>query len=147
MRIRPLLALVLTLGLAPLAPASAQEAPARTASPEGARLYLISPEDGATVKSPVVVRFGLRDMGVAPAGVASPGTGHHHLLIDVEELPPMGQPIPANEHYVHFGGGQTETKVELAPGRHTLRLLLGDANHIPHDPPVVSDPVTITVVE
>ncbi|MDJ0785686.1 MAG: DUF4399 domain-containing protein [Myxococcota bacterium] len=113
-------------------------------APEGARVYVIAPTDGATVKSPVTVRFGLEGMGVAPAGVDHPKTGHHHLLIDVP-LPPAGLPVPADANHIHFGGGQTETTVELAPGKHTLQLILGDFRHVPHEPPVVSEVVTITV--
>ncbi|HIE54864.1 MAG TPA: DUF4399 domain-containing protein [Chromatiaceae bacterium] len=108
-------------------------------------LYFITPKDGATVSNPVTVRFGLRGMGVAPAGVAKPNTGHHHLLIDVEELPPLDQPVPKDERHRHFGGGQTETTIQLTPGKHTLQLLLGDQNHVPHDPPLVSEKITITV--
>jgi len=116
-----------------------------TPAPEGAMVYLIEPVDGATVESPVHVSFGLRGMGVAPAGTDAPMTGHHHLLIDVDELPAPGLPIPADAQHVHFGKGQTETSIELAPGPHTLRLLLGDFRHIPHAPPVVSVPVHIVV--
>ena len=116
----------------------------RSAAPKDAELYFIWPQDGATVKSPVTVRFGLRGMGVAPAGVAMENTGHHHLLIDAE-LPPQDMPVPADANHVHFGKGQTEAAVTLAPGRHRLQLLLGDHRHIPHDPPVASKPITITV--
>jgi hypothetical protein len=134
-----------------LGPASAQEgaggaALPRTASPAGAEVYFVSPENGAEATSPVTIRFGLRGMGVAPAGVTSPNTGHHHLLIDVAELPPDNLPLPANEQIRHFGLGQTEASLELPPGPHTLQLVLGDALHIPHDPPVRSDKITITVV-
>jgi hypothetical protein len=117
----------------------------RTPSPEGAQVYIISPPDGATVASPVTVRFGLKGMGVAPAGIEKDKTGHHHLLIDVAELPPLDEPIPADANHKHFGGGQTEVAVELPPGAHTLQLLLGDQNHIPHEPPVMSEKITITV--
>ena len=117
----------------------------RTPSPEGATVYIISPADGATVANPVTVRFGLKGMGVAPAGIEKENTGHHHLLIDVAELPPLDEPIPADDNHKHFGGGQTEVTLELPVGSHTLQLLLGDLNHIPHDPPVVSEKVTITV--
>ena len=117
---------------------------AQTPSPEGARLYFISPDDGDTVTSPVTVKFGLRNMGVAPAGVNIENTGHHHIVIDAE-LPPLNQPIPADKNHVHFGKGQTETTLELSPGKHTLQLLLGDHTHIPHNPPVISDKITITV--
>jgi hypothetical protein len=116
----------------------------RTPAPEGAVVYFITPKDGATVKSPVTVRFGLEGMGVAPAGVVKPGTGHHHLLIDTG-LPDLGMPIPNDATHRHFGGGQTETQVELPPGQHTLQLLMGDANHVPFDPPVMSKRITITV--
>ena len=116
----------------------------RTRAPEGVVLYLISPADGDKVKSPVTVRFGLKGMGIAPAGIAQAATGHHHLLIDAPP-PPFGQPIPADDHHLHFGKGQTEASVTLAPGRHRLQLLLGDHLHIPHEPPVLSAPITITV--
>ncbi|BCO31941.1 hypothetical protein TspCOW1_20440 [Thiohalobacter sp. COW1] len=115
-----------------------------TVSAAEPELYFITPVDGATVESPVTVRFGLRNFGVAPAGVEKAGTGHHHLVVDAD-LPPLDQPIPATEHYIHFGGGQTETSVELEPGKHTLQLLMGDHRHIPHDTPVVSEKITITV--
>lgn len=116
----------------------------RTASPEGAGAYIISPASGDTVASPVTVVFGLNGMGVAPAGTEKDNTGHHHLLVDTG-LPAMDEPIPADENHVHFGGGQTEVQIELAPGEHSLQLLLGDLNHIPHDPPVMSEVVTVTV--
>lgn len=118
----------------------------RTAAPAGAMTYFLSPEHGAQVSSPVTVRFGLRGMGVAPAGATAPNTGHHHLLIDVAELPPENLPLPATDQIRHFGLGQTETVLELPPGQHTLQLVLGDALHIPHDPPVRSERITITVV-
>jgi hypothetical protein len=116
----------------------------RSPAPKDVELYIISPQDGATVASPVTVRFGLRGMGIAPAGVAVAGTGHHHLLVDTD-LPPFHLPIPADDGHVHFGKGQTEATVTLAPGRHRLQLLLADHVHVPHDPPVVSKPVTIVV--
>ena len=113
-------------------------------APEGARVYIISPADGATVTSPLTVVFGLSGMGVAPAGVEKKNTGHHHLIVDAE-LPDMDEPIPADDHYRHFGGGQTEITLELDPGEHTLQLLLGDWSHVPHEPPVTSERITITV--
>jgi hypothetical protein len=116
----------------------------RSPAPEDVELYIISPKDGETVASPLTVRFGLRGMGVAPAGIAMENTGHHHLLVDTD-LPPLDRPIPADAKHLHFGKGQTEASVTLAPGRHRLQLLLADHLHIPHDPPVVSRPVTITV--
>jgi hypothetical protein len=116
----------------------------RSPAPAGVVLYLIAPQDGAKVANPVTVQFGLKGMGVAPAGIAMTGTGHHHLLID-SAVPPFDRPIPADDRHVHFGKGQTETVVSLTPGRHRLQLLLGDHLHLPHDPPVISRPITITV--
>ena len=130
--------------LALLVPVGAAGAGERTPAPEGVELYIIAPADGATVESPVTVRFGLRGMGVAPAGVGAAATGHHHLLVDTE-LPDLTRPIPADERHRHFGGGQTEVTLDLARGPHTLQLVLGDQNHVPHDPPVVSPRITITV--
>ena len=115
-------------------------------APADAKVYIISPADGASVGREVTVRFGLTGMGVAPAGVEKEhNTGHHHLLIDVATLPAAGQPIPNDAQHKHFGGGQTETVLHLAPGTHTLQLELGDANHVPFDPPVVSKKITIHV--
>jgi len=119
----------------------------RTPAPADAEAYIQSPADGAEVTSPFVVRFGLRGMGVAPAGVTAPNTGHHHLLIDLATLPPDDQPMPSTDQIRHFGGGQTETELDLPPGQHTLQLALGDAAHIPHLPPVRSAKITITVIE
>ena len=107
--------------------------------------YIVTPADGATVKSPVTVVFGLRaPWGVAPAGTKVDKTGHHHLLIDAP-LPDLTQPIPKDDQHRHFGGGQTETVLTLAPGRHTLQLLLGDFAHVAHQPPIISKPITLTV--
>lgn len=129
----------------PPAPApAAPPSPARSAAPAGAAAYIISPADGATVTNPVHIVFGLRGMGVVPAGIERDGAGHHHLLVDTDP-PPFDAPIPSDAQHVHFGAGQTETELELAPGTHTLRLLLGDHLHIPHDPPVMSEPITIEV--
>nr|WP_245904372.1 DUF4399 domain-containing protein [Roseicyclus mahoneyensis] len=121
-------------------------------APEGAEVYFISLEDGASVTSPVTVQFGLSGMGVAPAGTDAPNTGHHHLLLN---RPPLGEGpdgaeeflygLPADDNHRHFGAGQTEVTLELPPGSHTLQLVLGDMNHVPHDPPVVSPVITITV--
>jgi len=118
---------------------------ASTPSPEGAQVYIISPEDGDTVSSPVTVKFGLKGMGVAPAGIDKPKTGHHHLLIDVKSLPALDKPLPADAHHKHFGGGQTEVSIELSPGKHTLQLIMGDKTHFPHNPPVISEKISITV--
>jgi hypothetical protein len=113
-------------------------------SHDNAEVYFISPVDGATVKNPVIVIFGLKNMGVAPAGVQTENTGHHHLIVDAE-LPALDQPVPSDDHHLHFGKGQTETELVLSPGPHTLQLVLGDYSHIPHKPPVYSDKITINV--
>jgi len=116
----------------------------RTASPEGARVFFISPADGDTVSNPIAIEFGIEGMSVVAAGVNEGHSGHHHLLVDTD-VPDTGMPIPADANHIHFGDGSTATELTLAPGEHTLRLLLGDHLHIPHDPPVVSDPITIMV--
>lgn len=132
--------------------AGAAFAGGETASNPDAELYFVNLEDGATVSSPLQVVFGLRGMGVAPAGTEAENTGHHHLFIN---RPPLGEGeygeeefelgIPADENHIHFGGGQTETTIELPPGEHTLQLVLGDYGHVPHATPIVSDVITITV--
>ena len=137
---------------APEEPAAAAEPAAatqpaalpRTASPEGARVFFITPQDGDTVSNPVKIEFGIEGMAVVAAGVNETHSGHHHLIIDAE-LPNMGLPIPADDNYIHFGDASTATERTLEPGQHTLQLLLGDHLHIPHDPPVVSETITITV--
>jgi uncharacterized protein DUF4399 len=139
--LRTTLALLAIFIIAGFAPAAAQ-----TPSPAGAKVYFINLKDGDAVNSPFLVQFGLSGMGVAPAGVEKPNTGHHHLLIDAAlSAEQMKEPIPSDSNYVHFGGGQTETIVTLPPGRHTLQLVLADWTHIPHVPPVMSEPITITV--
>ncbi|KTG28867.1 rod shape-determining protein RodA [Idiomarina sp. WRN-38] len=115
----------------------------RTEASANAQAYIISPQDGEVVGKTFKVKFGLNGMGVAPAGVDVKHTGHHHLLIDKDELPAMDKPMGGD--VIHFGGGQTETMVTLEPGEHTLQLILGDKNHVPHDPAVVSKKITITV--
>lgn len=117
----------------------------RSPAPEGARLYFITPQDGDVVRSPFTVRFGLAGMGVAPAGVAQPNTGHHHLIINLAEAVELEKPLPATDHVRHFGGGQTEAEISLPYGTHTLQLMLGNHLHIPHDPPVHSQSITVTV--
>lgn len=115
--------------------------------PEDAKLYIVSPKDGKTVKKKFKVVFGVKGMGVAPAGIymgPDMPTGHHHLVID-SELPDLKLPFPKDEKNMHFGGGQTEVTLELEPGEHTLQLVFGDHAHIPHDPPLVSEKITITV--
>jgi len=141
-----LVAALTTLGAAAFAqtPAAASALPA-TKAPADAKVYFITPRDGATVGREVIVRFGLKGMGVAPAGVVREHTGHHHLLVDAPQLPLAAQPIPNDAHHLHFGGGQTQTVLKLAPGTHTLQLELGDASHVPFDPPVVSGRIAIHV--
>lgn len=107
--------------------------------------YIVSPSNGQEVSSPVRVIFGLKGMGIAPAGVNMDNTGHHHLLIDMNELPDLTQSLPATDNLIHFGKGQTETVLELSPGTHTLQLLLANFIHVPHDQPVLSEKITITV--
>ena len=117
-----------------------------TPSPEGAKVYFIGLEDGASISSPVTIRFGLSGMGVAPAGIQQDNTGHHHLIInEAIEGDELNQPIPADDNHIHFGGGQTEVTLELAAGTYTMQLVLGDWVHIPHDAPVMSERITVTV--
>jgi hypothetical protein len=125
-----------------LMPLSAVE---KSSSPDKAMLYIISPQDGDTVSSPVKVIFGLNGMGVAPAGIKMKNTGHHHLLIDLAQLPDINLPIPSDDHHRHFGKGQTEAFVELDKGEHTLQLILGDHMHVPHEPPIISKKIRIKV--
>ncbi len=125
--------------------AEADEASFVSPSPEGAYVYFVEPQDGQTVEAPFAVKFGLYGMGVAPAGVDKKNTGHHHLLVDLDELPDLTEALAANENIKHFGGGQTETRLSLMPGEHTLQLVLGNYAHIPHDKPVVSNKIAVTV--
>ena len=141
MKIQPFIAALVLLCL----PGLAAAADMKSKSPAGARVYFIDPADGATVPTTFDVKFGLLGMGVAPAGADIKNTGHHHVLIDVTELPDTGKPLPASEQVKHFGGGQTETRLTLEPGVHTLQLLLGNYAHVPHDPAVLSAKITITV--
>jgi hypothetical protein len=124
--------------------AAAQE---RTPSPAGAEVYFISPKDGATVSSPFVVQFGLKGMGVVPAGIKFANSGHHHLLIDSDAPVDLNAPLTANDQLIHFGRGQTQATVTLPPGKHTLQLLLGDHDHRAHNPPVFSKKITVTVTQ
>jgi hypothetical protein len=118
----------------------------RTAAPQGALVYIISPKNGEKVHGPVTVRFGLKGMGIAPAGIKFDNTGHHHLLVDTDVADlKLDAPLPANDKVVHFGKGQTETTLTLAPGKHTLELLFADYLHMSFDPPLHSQKITITV--
>ncbi|WP_247892179.1 DUF4399 domain-containing protein [Azospirillum sp. Sh1] len=118
--------------------------PQRTPGRKDAWLYIGWPNNGEVVGTRFKVWFGLRNFGVAPAGVRKDGTGHHHLLVDTD-LKNFDEPIPNDKQHLHFGKGQTETVLELPPGRHTLQLVLADADHVPHDPPIMSKKITITV--
>ena len=138
---------VLALGLV-ASPLFAGETPA----PEGANVYFVGLEDGATVSAPVTVVFGLEGMGVAPAGVDKEKTGHHHILLNRAALgegpdgaDELDYAIPSDENHLHFGGGQTQATLDLPPGTHSLQLVVGDQNHVPHDPPITSERITITV--
>ena len=124
-----------------IAPGSAAE---RQPAPKDAYAYIGWPNDGEVVTQRFKVWLGLRGFGVAPSGVVKPNTGHHHLLIDTD-LPPLDEPIPNDKKHIHLGAGQTEARVELPPGKHTLQMLMGDADHVPHDPPVMSNKITVTV--
>ncbi len=110
-----------------------------------AQLYFIEPKNGSTVKGPVKIVFGLSGMGVAPAGIDFPNTGHHHLLVDLEKLPDLSKPIPADKNHIHFGKGQTEVFIDLPKGKRSLQLLLGNYLHVPHKVPVISDKIQIYV--
>ena len=142
---RGAVAALLSAGIAACGAAVAQT-PSKglTRSPPGAEVYFADLKDGATVPAKLKLYFGLRNMGVAPAGSDRENSGHHHLLIDTD-LPPLDQPIPNDFNHLHFGAGQTEATVNLPPGRHTLQLLLGDENHVPHNPPVMSKPIRVYV--
>jgi hypothetical protein len=131
---------------APLAAPAAvvPAAPVPTPAPAGARVFFITPTDGDTVASPVTIEFGIEGMQVARAGDNTPNSGHHHLLVDTY-LPNLAQPVPADANHIHFGDASTSTELTLAPGEHSLKLLLGDYLHIPHDPPIMSETITITV--
>lgn len=147
------LLIVVTAFCAIILPAAAQQETAppaapphkRIAAPPDAYVYIGWPNDGETIHATrFKVWFGARNIGVAPAGVNKPNTGHHHLLVD-SPLPDLNEPIPNDKKHLHFGAGQTETVLELPPGTHTLQLIMGDADHVPHDPPVVSKKITIHV--
>lgn len=137
---RNMIAAALMAGLTPVA------APAQTPAPGDAYLYIIYPRDGQRIRGAFPVRFGLRNMGVTHAGDATPNMGHHHLLVDVaEEIDPL-EPIPTDKQHLHFGAGQTETRLDLPPGRHTLQLVLGDADHKPFKPLLISRKITVRVL-
>jgi len=120
---------------------------AQTPAPPDAYAYIIWPQDGQRIRGAFWVRFGLRNMGVTRAGDNAPNVGHHHLLVDVRELPDPNEPIPTDKNHLHFGSGQTETRLDLPSGEHTLQLVLGDAEHKMFKPPVISKKIRITVTK
>ena len=138
---------ILIAGLSALAATAAVAAGMEAHWPADAKVYFVEPKDGAEVSNPVKVVMGIKGVDIAPAGTAKPNTGHHHILIDADL--PTGEnakaPLPADEHHMHFGKGQTETQLTLAPGKHTLQLVVGDGNHVPYDPALASEKITITV--
>lgn len=142
-------AVLIVLGFALVSSAAlAQQAakgPPRQKAPHGAQVFIISPKNGDTVGQDVTVKFGVKGIPLAPSSDATPGTGHHHLLVDVQELPPLDAPIPNDATHKHYGKGQTEDTIHLAPGDHTLQLDLADAAHMQFDPPIVSKKITIHV--
>ena len=142
MRLNHILAALATALMLMATGATAQQ----STMPPDAKVYILWPPDGAVIKGSFWIRMGLSGAGIAPAGVHKENTGHHHLLIDVD-LPPLDQPIPNDRNHMHFGLGQTEAHLDLPPGKHTLQLLLGDENHVPHQPPLYSKRITITVVQ
>ena len=157
MKIFTVISAIAALGLSALTMTSCEQAQSQdpaaspnpaspTPSPDGAKAYFISPKDGDVVGKTFTVHFGLKGMGVAPAGVYVEGkpTGHHHLVIDAD-TPNLKLPFPMSDNYKHFGGGQTEAEITLEPGTHKLQMVVGDHNHVPHDPPLVSDIITVTV--
>jgi hypothetical protein len=139
------LAAAVQAGAAGESPPAAKPATAAATNPSAPQVYFIWPYDGSVISGGKFwVRMGLRNMGVAPKGTTVPNTGHHHLLIDTEP-PSMTEPIPSDRNHLHFGAGETEARIELPPGKHTLQLLLGDTDHVPHKPPVLSKKITVTV--
>ncbi|MGJ5207332.1 DUF4399 domain-containing protein [Bradyrhizobium sp. HKCCYLR20261] len=136
------LCLIMTLAAALAPPLVAAKG---TKSPKDARVYLISPADGETVTGPFIARFGLRNMGITHAGDEFAGSGHHHLLIDVDDTMQAGEEIPRDKKHIHYAAGETEARIELSPGKHTLQLVMGDSKHLNFDPPVVSEKIMITV--
>ena len=110
------------------------------------KVYFINLEDGDRVESPFLIQFGLSGMGIAPAGTDRSNTGHHHLLININDID-LSKPIPSSSNHIHFGGGQTESVVDLMPGEYSMQLVLGDMTHTPHNPPIISKIINITVID
>ena len=137
--------LLLSSGLALAQDTAKSAAPTRQKTPHRAKVTILSPKNGATVGQDVTVKFGVKHIKIVPASDATPGTGHHHLLIDVTSLPPVDAPIPSDATHKHYGKGQTEDTIHLEPGVHTLQLDFADAAHMQFDPPLVSRKITIHV--
>lgn len=135
---------ILSLGLILAAFTGFAQVPKSKSNPE-AKVYIISPSHGESVGKTFTVKFGLQEMGIAPAGINYPNTGHHHLLVDVEAMPDLNKPLPSTKNILHYGNGQTETMLTLAPGTHTLQLVFADYLHIAHDKPVISPKIRIIV--
>ena len=145
-----ILSIAIVLLLAGGSAVAGEAAPAAAAvasekAPVGARVFFVEPQDGATVGQDVQVRFGVEGIALAPAAEGKPGTGHHHLLIDGKQLPPLAAPIPNDATHKHYGKGQTEDTIHLDPGTHTLQLDFADARHVQFDPPIVSPKITVHV--
>lgn len=126
-------------------PSETATAPQRAKSAPGARVFIIEPQNGATVSSPVTIKFGAEGIALEKAGTVVDNSGHHHLLVDTPEVPAFDQPLPFSDRLIHFGQAQTEASLNLTPGTHTLQLIFAGGNHIPHDPPVVSERIAVTV--
>ena len=120
---------------------------AQSESKENSRVFFIQPHNNAILQNPIEIKFGLENMNLVAAGVDKPFSGHHHLLINVDQIPNLNLPIPADSNHLHFGGGQSNTTLELPPGKYTLQLLFADHHHIPHSPPIISDKISITITE
>ena len=133
------------ISMAMLSGLSQAESPLSSTIADDAQVWIVSPKDQAQVSSPVTIVFGSSNLNIAPAGNNQPNSGHHHLLVDMEELPALDMPLPASDQVIHFGKGQTEATIALSPGSHSLQLLLGNYAHVPHSRPVMSEKITIVV--
>ena len=133
------------ISVAMLSVVSQAETPLSSTIADDAQVWFVSPKDQSQVSSPVTIIFGSSNLNIAPAGDNQPNSGHHHLLVDMEELPALDMPLPASDQVIHFGKGQTEATIALSPGSHSLQLLLGNYAHVPHSRPVMSEKITIVV--
>lgn len=133
------------ISVAMLSVVSQAETPLSSTIADDAQVWFVSPKDQSQVSSPVTIIFGSSNLNIAPAGDNQPNSGHHHLLVDMEELPALDMPLPASDQVIHFGKGQTEATIALSPGSHSLQLLLGNYAHVPHSRPVMSEKITVVV--